>query len=153
MVLVVLVLAAILSLGCGILHGRGGAEGKTARLFVKRRDPSPSFRPHPALRLKLAEAKPFSHPAAELGPRTARSDDADETSCGLKKSDHLETDAVSPYSIATYSVIFNALPVICVTHSVNCVLQMPLSETAETIQAVWVEDDVRICNQISNGVL
>ena len=30
-------------------------------------------------------------------------------------------------------------------------LQMPLSETAETIQAVWVEDDVSGCNPLSYG--
>ncbi|CAI7994086.1 Sortilin [Geodia barretti] len=108
--LVVVILAAVFSLTCGNLYGRSSA-GKTTRQFVKRRDPSPSFRPHLALRQKLAEAKPFSYPAAELGARTARSADADERNCGLKKPDLLETDA------------------------------MPLSETAETIQAVWVEDD------------
>ena len=140
--LVVVILAAVFSLTCGNLYGRSSA-GKTTRQFVKRRDPSPSFRPHLALRQKLAEAKPFSYPAAELGARTARSADADERNCGLKKPDLLETDAVSRHSIS--------LSVIYVTTSVYCVLQMPLSETAETIQAVWVEDDVSGCNPLSYG--
>lgn len=135
-----LVLAAMLSLSCGSLHGRNSGK-ETARVFVKRRDPSPPIDPPLDLRERLAEAKPFSYPATELGTRATRSDGG---TCGLKKSAVLETDPVSPYFTATY-------PVIYVTNSVNCVLQVPLSETAEAIQAVWVENDVSDQNPPSNG--
>ena len=92
--LAVLSLAAILSLTCGILHGRSAGRDRKdgASQFVKLRPPPLTAR----LRERLAGERPFSLPVA----RDTRSDDAERT-CGLKKTALLETNPVSPYSTAT----------------------------------------------------
>lgn len=99
-VLVALLAASLLSPGGGILHERSIEEN--ARRFVKRQDAGGRhIQPSLELRKRLNEARPFSYrPAEELGSRTARSDDQD-SSCDLKMTALLETNPVSPYSLAT----------------------------------------------------
>ena len=97
--LLLLLLAAILSSSCGILHGRSlKAEREPAGRFVKRH--TLSYPPLTAdLRQRLAGGRAFSHPVrARHDGRADRSVDTEST-CG-EKSALLETDPVSPYSIS-----------------------------------------------------
>ena len=91
--LVLLLLAAVLSLSCAVLMGSSSRKDREARSFVKRHKSSPLHIPD-RLRDRLAEKKSFTYPAGRLGVRQRRSDDS-AGQCGLPKSSVLETDPVS----------------------------------------------------------
>lgn len=90
-----LLLAACLSLSWAVFLGSSLREERGTRQFVKRHHkPSPLFRLSPALKDKLSKSKPFSYPSSLLDVRERRSDVVDRGQCGLPKSSLLETDAV-----------------------------------------------------------
>lgn len=89
-----LLLAASVSLSWAVFLGSSLRDEKGTRQFIKRSSP---FRPSPTLKDKLSESKPFSYPSALLGVRERRSDVVGEKQCGLPKSSVLlETDPVRP---------------------------------------------------------
>lgn len=92
--ILLLLLAACLSLSWAVFLGSSLRDEKGTRQLVKRYHKSSPFRLSPALKGRLSESKPFTYPSAFLGVRERRSDVVDKGKCGLPKSSVLETDPV-----------------------------------------------------------
>lgn len=92
-----LLLAACLSLSWAVFLGSSLREEKGTRQFVKRHHRPSPFRLSSALKDKLSKSKPFTHPSSLLDVRERRSDVVDRGQCGLPKSSVLETDPVRAF--------------------------------------------------------